>query len=164
VANHLEQQTTAYLRLIDDLVDRLKARNKEAIEEIRESIVDIRRRDEEYETIAAQRARLTIRYNGYLEQLQRTGDTLLKAYRAANRAARSTPPPKAFGDGWKSGWTKEEIIKDTSVEERKRTVKELLEAISQSQERLLAVFLKALQEYEKLRDLHAARDKDDGRT
>ena len=154
VAAHLQSQTKAYLGLIDGLVDQLKARNKDAVDEIRESIIDIRRRDEEYETIAVQRVRLTVRYNGYLEGLQRTGEALLKSYRAANRAARTTSAPPAFNSQWLPGWTKEEILKDTSADERKQTVKQLLEAISQSQERLLSQFREALLEYARLRDLH----------
>lgn len=155
VAGHLRDETHKYLALIDDLVDQLKGRNKEAVDDIRGSIIDIRRRDEEYGTIVAQRARLAVRYNAHLDSLQRVGDTLLKMYRAANRAARKTAAPKAFGKSWQPGWTKEAVLQDTTVEERKAAVSELLEAISSSQERLLARFRDALSEYARLRDLHS---------
>jgi len=157
IAGRLQSQTQSYLSLIDGLVDQLKGRNKAAVDDIRDSIVDIRRRDEEYETIAAQRARLTIRYNSHLDSLQRTGETLLKSYRASNRAARTTAPPANFNEPWQPSWVKEEVLRDTTVAERKAAVRELLDAISKAQERLLERFGAALAEYEKLRDLHRDR-------
>lgn len=163
VTERRRQETQKYLTLIEDLVGRLQTRNDDAIADIRACIVDIRRRDEEYGVIAAQRIRLTNRYNGFIEGLQRTVDTLIQTYRAANRAARKTPIPKSFGQSWQPSWPKEEVLKDTSVEERRTTAKELLEAIHASQDRLLAVFREALHEYDKLRDIDQGRTANDPR-
>ena len=57
-------------------------------------------RDEEYGTIVSERPRLTHRYNGYLDALQRVAEGLLSAYREANRAVRTDPPPKTFASVW----------------------------------------------------------------
>ena len=144
-----------YLRLIDELVRNLQDRKDQAVGELRESITDIRRRDEEYGVVISERSRLTHRYNAYLENLERAGEALLSGYREANRAARTDPPPRTFGQPWRAGWTREAALADTSKEERRQTVEELLLAISQSQTKLLEAFNGALREYEKLRDFGA---------
>lgn len=145
-----------YITLIDALVRNLQDRKDQAISELRESITDIRRRDEEYGTIVSERARLTHRYNGYLDALQRAAEGLLSAYREANRAARKDPPPKTFASVWQSGWTKEIVAGDDGKEERRQASNELLAAIAQSQGRLLEAFNEALGEYDKLRDFSKA--------
>ena len=144
-----------YLRLIDELVRNLQDRKDQAVGELRESITDIRRRDEEYGVVISERSRLTHRYNTYLESLERAADSLLSGYREANRAARNQPAPKTFGQPWQAGWTRETVLADTSKEERKHAVEELLAAIAQSQTKLLEAFNGALKEYEKLRDFGA---------
>jgi hypothetical protein len=145
-----------YISLIDALIRNLQDRKDQAILELRESITDIRRRDEEYGTIVSERARLTHRYNGYLEALQRAAEGLLSIYREANRAARTDPPPKAFASVWESGWAKEIVPGDDGKDERRRASDELLAAIAQSQEKLLGAFNEALGEYDKLRDFSTA--------
>ena len=92
-----------YLRLIDELVRNLQDRKDQAVGELRESITDIRRRDEEYGVVISERSRLTHRYNTYLESLERAADSLLSGYREANRAARNQPAPKTFGQPWQAG-------------------------------------------------------------
>ncbi len=141
-----------YLRLIDELVRNLQQRKDQAIAELRESITDIRRRDEEYGVVVSERSRLTHRFNGYLESLERSTEALVSGYREANRAARKDPAPKTFSQPWKSGWSRETVLGDTSKEERKHAVEGLLAAIAQSQAKLLEAFNGALKEYEKLRD------------
>lgn len=145
-----------YISLIDDLVRNLQDRKDQAIAELRECITDIRRRDQEYGTIVSERARLTHRYNGYLDALQRAAEGLLSAYREANRAARTDAPPKTFASVWQSGWPKEIVAGDDGKEERRRASDELLSAIAESQGRLLEAFNGALNEYDKLRDFSKA--------
>lgn len=145
-----------YISLIDALIRNLQDRKDQAIFELRESITDIRRRDEEYGTIVSERARLTHRFNGYVDALQRAAEGLLSAYREANRAARTEPPPKTFASVWQSGWPKEMVSGDDGKEERRRAIDELLAAIAQSQEKLLGAFNTALGEYDKLRDFSTA--------
>jgi len=145
-----------YISLIDALVRSLQDRKDQAISELRECITDIRRRDEEYGTIVSERARLTHRYNGYLEALQRAAEGLLSAYREANRAARTDPTPKGFALVWQSGWPKEIVPGDDAKDERRRASDELLAAIAQSQAKLLEAFNRALGEYDKLRDFSKA--------
>lgn len=151
-----QERLQEYISLIDGLVRNLQDRKDQAIGELRESITDIRRRDEEYGTIVSERARLTHRYNGYLDALQRAAEGLLSAYREANRAARTDPPPKTFGIVWKSEWQKEIVAGDDGREDRRRASDELLAAISQSQAKLLEAFNGALGEYDKLRDFSKA--------
>lgn len=153
-----------YISLIDALIRNLQDRKDQAILELRESIIDIRRRDEEYGTIVSERARLTHRYNGYLEALQRTAEGLLSIYREANRAVRTTPPPKSFSSAWQSGWPKEIVSGDDGKEERRHATAELLAAIAQSQEKLLGAFNGALGEYDKLRDFSTAEGSRDAAT
>ncbi len=145
-----------YISLIDALVRSLQDRKDQAITELRECITDIRRRDEEYGTIVSERARLTHRYNGYLDALQRAAEGLLSTYREANRAARTDPPPKTFASVWQSGWPKETVPGDDAKEERRRAGDELLAAIAHSQTKLLEAFNGALGEYDKLRDFSKA--------
>lgn len=141
-----------YLRLIDELVRNVQDRKDQAIGELRESITDIRRRDEEYGVVISERSRLTHRYNAYLDSLERAAEALVSGYREANRAARTQSPPKTFAQPWRAGWTREAVLADTGKDERKHAVEELLVAIAQSQTKLLEAFNSALKEYEKLRD------------
>ncbi len=145
-----------YISLIDALIRGLQDRKDQAIVELRECITDIRRRDEEYGTIVSERARLTHRYNGYLDALQRAAEGLLSAYREANRAARADPPPKTFASVWQTGWPKEIVPGDDAKDERRRASDELLSAIAHSQAKLLEAFNGALGEYDKLRDFSKA--------
>ena len=141
-----------YLSMIDDLIRSLQDRKDRAVQELRESISDIRRRDEEYGVVVSERARLVQRYNGYVEALQRASDLLFQTYRTANKDKRTTPPPKTFASGWQAGWTPERDVGDDTKAERKEAVTELLGSIADAQTRLLAVFQEALKEYDKLRD------------
>ncbi|SKA41350.1 hypothetical protein SAMN02745126_06494 [Enhydrobacter aerosaccus] len=141
-----------YLRLVDELVRNLQNRKDQAVAELRESITDIRRRDEEYGVVISERSRLTHRYNAYLDSLERASEALVAGYREANRKARSEPPPKTFEQPWRPGWSKETVLGDTSKEERKAAIEELLTAIASSQTELLEAFNAALKEYERLRD------------
>ena len=151
-----QERLQEYISLIDMLVRSLQDRKDQAIIELRESITDIRRRDEEYGTIVSERARLTHRYNGYLDTLQRVAEGLLSAYREGNRAARTSPPPKMFASVWQAGWQKEVVSGDDGKAERRSASDELLAAISHSQARLLEAFNTALGEYDKLRDFSKA--------
>lgn len=141
-----------YLRLIDELVRNLQDRKDQAVAELRESITDIRRRDEEYGVVISERSRLTHRYNAYLDSLERAAEALIAGYREANRKARTQPPPPTFAQPWRAGWSRETVLGDTSKEERKVAIEELLSAIASSQTKLLEAFNGALKEYEKLRD------------
>jgi hypothetical protein len=141
-----------YLRLIDELVKNLQARKDQAFAELKEAITDIRRRDEEYGVVISERGRLTHRFNGYLDGLERNTEALLAGYREANRGARTSAPPKTFSQSWKSGWIREPVLGDAGKDERRTAVDELLAAIAQSQTKLLDAFNAALKEYEKLRD------------
>ncbi|UYN96081.1 MAG: phage holin family protein [Enhydrobacter sp.] len=144
-----------YLRLIDELVRNLQDRKDQAIAELRESIADIRRRDEEYGVVISERSRLTHRFNSYQDSLERGAEALLAGYRGANRKARTEPQPQTFGQPWRAGWSREVVLGDTSKEERRTAVEELLSAIAVSQTKLLEAFNGALKEYEKLRDFGA---------
>lgn len=147
-----------YLGLIDDRVRNLQDRKDRAIDELRESITDIRRRDQEYGIVISERTRLTHRYNAYLESLQRAIEALLQTYRSENRSKRTTAPPKTFNEPWKANWASEAVLNDATVEERKKAVDVLLEAIATSQTRLLDAFNDALKAYDRLRDIDKQAD------
>lgn len=141
-----------YLMLVDELVRNLQNRNNDAYTDLRESITDVRRRDSEYGVVISERERLVQRYNGHVEALVRTGETLLQMYRAANRGTRSSTQPQSFSVPWAPGWAPETAAADDTATERRKTVVDVLAAISASQDRLLEAFKAALTEYGKLRD------------
>ncbi|MCA0302516.1 MAG: hypothetical protein LCH95_08920 [Proteobacteria bacterium] len=152
VYRRMQSRLQEYLHLIEVLVRNLQDRKDQAISELRESITDIRRRDEEYGVVIAERSRLTHRYNSFLDSLERAAASLLSGYREHNRLARTLPPPPSFSKAWEANWMRETVLADENKEERQKAVQELLEAIAQSQVKLLEAFTNALKEYEKLRD------------
>ena len=57
---------------------------------------------QEYEGIIASRKRCLDAYRQHLDHLEKGANSLLSAYREANRRARTTPPPAHFSQPWQA--------------------------------------------------------------
>ena len=84
-------------RIYDDLEDQLE----EAVEDLKQAKQELGRWRREHLSILESRKRLFEAFDTQLDQLERVGNTLIGAYREANRVARPKGKvPKRFGESW----------------------------------------------------------------
>ncbi|MER8554245.1 hypothetical protein NKH37_18945 [Mesorhizobium sp. M1217] len=97
----LEERRAAYSRGRRALIDRLSDIRDDYRDEMEELNRDLSVRRGEHDAILTNRARFIQLFAEHQNQLERTATLLLSTYREANKAARSTKPPKRFSAPYK---------------------------------------------------------------
>lgn len=82
--------------LIRELID-IRSEYEDNLGETR---TDLGKRRTEHDSIVAHRKRRVDLFDKYQDQLEKSGNQLLRIYRDANRGARKTAPPPHFGENW----------------------------------------------------------------
>ncbi|EZP70368.1 hypothetical protein BV96_03333 [Sphingomonas paucimobilis] len=90
-----------YVADVKAATDELLDIRDDAIGEATDIRMELGRQLAQRQQIMSARDAFRRRYEEYAEQLESTANALLQEYRAANRAARSTPAPSRFDQSWK---------------------------------------------------------------
>ncbi|MEN2990746.1 hypothetical protein WG926_20700 [Tistrella sp. BH-R2-4] len=100
VQTRLDTARAAYTSRKIDLIDALDDIRKGYGERLGEVSRDLSERRKDYDTIIASRQRLQSLFEQSQVTLDAAGTALLRIYRTANQAARTTPPPARFAEGF----------------------------------------------------------------
>ncbi len=100
-----EDRCADYATGIEDAREVLESTRDDAIQRATDIRTELARQFRERGRILAARASFVKRFAEHEAYLEQTGNALLVTYRAANRAARTTPPPANFSERWSLGRT-----------------------------------------------------------
>lgn len=113
------------------LIDLLIQRRDEHHEQVDQVIDELKKRRRDHADVIAHRAKVLALFKEHQAHLERAANQLIRKYRDANIAARSTPAPKYFATNLKM-----ERLKPTYSKENEVSEKEITDALKKAQEEL----------------------------
>jgi hypothetical protein len=145
----------AYIRLKNDLIEKLLEIRDEAIEAMEEANRDLSIRRGEHDAILEGRARLVRLFAAHQSSLDRAANALLAVYREANKRQRKTPPPARFSSVFtlERFPVEQQLLETSAREDLRRSIAESQAVLVGQVQAIHAEFEKAFASYREIDEL-----------
>ncbi|WP_287338921.1 hypothetical protein [Mesorhizobium sp.] len=152
VEKRLQTARNRYVTRKQDLIDDLRDIRDEHNAKVEEIIRALSQRRKEHDTIIYSRSRMLVLFEEHQNHLERTANTLLTAYREANRKARTEPVPKHFGESYRLQRIKPAQVPVGELNDRDLAadIRAAQEELTSQVQRIGADFADAVEQYHKL--------------